>query len=179
MTARNRPIFVTCWLAVTVVGPPHAAAIHFPIGHGPTAASAAAICFRKRELCKLSRYFAFIRSVSSVQAGCLSLHSLFLIALGRLSFVGDAFWRESQGLSTPKWPMIVLSTQRLLEDSSYWSKTTAQTLGVNKRLTSSLFFSNLHFLASGAVAGQAGRGERGSRGQQDSATRDLRGAQVC
>ena len=42
-----------------------------------------------------------------------------------------------------------------------------------------LFFPIYIFLASGAVAGQAGRGERGSRGQQDSATRDLRGAQVC
>lgn len=90
-------------------------------------------------------YFAFIRSVSSVQAGCLSLHSL-LIALGRLSFVGeDVFWRESQGVYTPQWPKIVLTTQRLLEDSSYWSKTTAQTLGVNKCRTSSLFFSICFF----------------------------------
>ena len=42
-----------------------------------------------------------------------------------------------------------------------------------------LLFVQFAFLASGAVAGQAGRGGRGCQGQQDSATRDLRGAQVC
>ena len=89
-----------------------------------------------------------IHSQCFIGASWVSLITLsFLIALGRLSFVGDAFWKESQGLSTPQWPKIVLTTQRLLEDSSYWSKTTAQTLGVNKRLTSSLFFSNLHFFS--------------------------------